>query len=67
MCVNDICCRSFNFLNTLRLDENENEDNCELLHDAVVAGKKQNLLSIDVNYDYFIMNKPERVSIPKVM
>ena len=60
MCVNDICCRSFNFLNTLRLDENENEDNCELLHDAVVAGKKQNLLSIDVNYDYFI-------SIPKVM
>ena len=67
MCVNDICCRSFNFLNTLRLDENENEDNCELLHDAVVTGKKQNLLSIDVNYDYFIMNKPERVSIPKVM
>ena len=67
MCVNDTCCRSLNFLKTLRLDENENKDNCELLHDAVVTGKKQNLLSIDVNYDYFIMNKPERVSIHKVI
>ena len=64
-CLDDKCCRSVNFLKALDLDldENENKDNCELLHDAVVAGKKENLLKTEVNYDYFILYNPVRVSI----
>ena len=53
-----------NYLKTLDFDkdEDDNKDNCELLHDVVVSGKKDSLLRNDA-YDYFIMEKPERVSI----
>ena len=53
-----------NYLKTLDFsrDEDHNKDNCELLHDAVVSGKKYSLLRNDA-YDYFIMENPERVSI----
>ena len=61
-CVDDTCCRSVNFLKTLDLDEEENKENCELLHDAVVSGNNYNLIQIDDNYDYFILHKPARVS-----
>ena len=63
-CLNDTCCRSVNYLKTLDFvrDEDHNKDNCELLHDAVVSGKKDSLLRND-DYDYFIMENPERVSI----
>ena len=64
-CVDDKCCRSVNFLKTLDLDldENENKDNCELLHGAVVAGKNERFLKTDVNYEYFILHNPFKVSI----
>ena len=61
-CVDDACCRSVNFLKTLDLDEEENKENCELLHDAVVSGNNYNLIQTDDNYDYFILHKPARVS-----
>ena len=53
-----------NYLKTLDFDkeEDDNKDNCELLHDAVVSGKKDSLLRND-DYDYFIMENPERVSM----
>ena len=53
-----------NYLKTLDLgrDEDHNKDNCELLHNAVVSGKNDSLLRND-DYDYFIMENPERVSI----
>ena len=61
-CVDDTCCRSVNFLKTLDLDEEENKENCELLHDAFVSGNNYNLIQTDDNYDYFILHKPARVS-----
>ena len=63
-CLDDTCCRSVNYLKTLDFgtDEDENKDNCELLHDAVVSGKNDSLLRND-DYDYFILKNPERVSI----
>ena len=53
-----------NYLKTLDFgkEEDDNKDNCELLHDAVVSGKNYSLLRND-DYDYFIMENPERVSI----
>ena len=53
-----------NYLKTLDFGKEgyDNKDNCELLHDAVVSGKKDSLLRND-DYDYFIMENPERVSI----
>ena len=53
-----------NYLKTLDFgkEEDDNKDNCELLHDTVVSGKNNSLLRND-DYDYFIMEKPERVSI----
>ena len=62
-CLNDTCCRSVNYLKTFDFDkdEDDNKDNCELLHDAVVSGKKDSLLRND-DYDYFIMENPERAS-----
>ena len=62
-CVDDTCCRSVNFLRTLDLDEEENKENCEMLHDAVVSWNNYNLIQADDNYDYFILHKPARVSI----
>ena len=61
-CVDDTCCRSVNFLKTLDLDEEENKENCELLHDAFVSGNNYNLIQTDDNYDYFILHKPARIS-----
>ena len=63
-CLNDTCCRSVNYLKTLDFgtDEDDNKDNCELFHDAVVSGRNDILLQND-DYDYFIMENPERVSI----
>ena len=63
-CLNDTCCRSVNYLKTLDFgkEEDDNKDNCELLHHTVVSGKNNSLLRND-DYDYFIMEKPERVSI----
>ena len=63
-CLNDTCCRSVNYLKTLDFgkEEDDNKDNSELLHDTVVSGKNNSLLRND-DYDYFIMEKPERVSI----
>ena len=53
-----------NYLKTLDFgkEENDNKENCELFHDAVVFGKNDSLLRTD-DYDYFIMENPERVSI----
>ena len=53
-----------NYLKTLDFgtDEDDNKDNCELFHDAVVSGRNDILLQND-DYDYFIMENPERVSI----
>ena len=53
-----------NYLKTLDFDkeEDDNKDNCELLHDDVVSGKNHSLLR-NYNYDYFILKNPERVSI----
>ena len=53
-----------NYLKTLDFgkEEDDNKDNCELLHDAVVSGKDDNLLRND-DYGYLIMENPERVSI----
>ena len=63
-CLNDTCCRSANYLKTLDFgkEEDDSKDNCELLHDAVVSGRNDILLQND-DYDYFIMENPERVSI----
>ena len=63
-CLDDTCCRSVNYLKTLDFgkEENDNKDNCELLHDAVVSEKNDSLLR-NHDYDYFIMENPERVSI----
>ena len=44
------------------MEEDNNKDNCELLHDAVVSGKNDSLLR-NHDYGYFIMEHPERVSI----
>ena len=52
MCVDDKCCRSANFLKTLDVDKEKYEDNCELLHDAVVSTES-----------HFTLNIPARVSI----
>ena len=59
-----------NYLKTLDFGKEEvdnkgnfdNKDNCELLHDAAMSGKKDSLLRND-DYDYFIMENSERVSI----
>ena len=53
-----------NYLKTLDFgkEENDNKDNCELLHDAVVSGKKESLPR-NHDYDYFIMENPQRVSM----
>ena len=63
-CLDDTCCRSVNYLKTLDFDkeEDDNKDNCELLHDAAVSGKNSSLLRNN-DYDYFILKNPERVSI----
>ena len=63
-CLDDPCCRSANYLKTLDFgkEEDDNKDNCELLHDAVVSGKDDSLLRND-DYGYLIMENPERVSI----
>ena len=63
-CLDDTCCGSVNYLKTLDFDkdEDDNKDNCELLHDAAVSGKNYSLLRND-DYDYFILKNPERVSI----
>ena len=63
-CLNDTCCRSVNYLKTLDFgkEEDVNKDNCQLLHDAAVSGKDDSLLRND-DYDYFIMENPERVSM----
>ena len=53
-----------NYLKTLDFgtDEDDNKDNCELFHDAVVSGRNDILLQND-DYDYFIMENPGRVII----
>ena len=53
-----------NYLKTLDFgkEENDNKENCELFHDAVVFGKNDSLLR-NFDYDYFIMENPERVSM----
>ena len=53
-----------NYLKTLDFDkeEDDNKDNCELLHDAAVSGKNSSLLRNN-DYDYFILKNPETVSI----
>ena len=61
-CVDDICCRSVNFLKTLGFDEEKDGDNCELFHDAVLSAESYSLSQND-NYDYFTLNIPLRVSI----
>ena len=63
-CLDDTCCRSVNYLKTLDFDkdEDDNKDNCELLHDAVVSGKKDSLPR-NHDYDYFIMENHNRVSM----
>ena len=38
-CIDDICCRSVNFLKILDLDGEKNGDNCELFHDAVLTAE----------------------------
>ena len=63
-CLNDTCCRSVNYLKTLDFgkEEDDNKDNCELLHDAAGFGKNNSLLR-NGDYDYFILKNPESVSI----
>ena len=63
-CLDDTCCRSVNYLKTLDFDkeEDDNKDNCELLHDAAGFGKNNSLLR-NGDYDYFILKNPGRVSI----
>ena len=63
-CLDDTCCGSVNYLKTLDFDkeEDDNKDNCELLHDAAGFGKNNSLLR-NGDYDYFILKNPGRVSI----
>ena len=63
-CLDDTCCRSVNYLKTLDFDkeDDDNKDNCELLHDAAGSAKNSSLLRND-DYDYFILKNHEKVSI----
>ena len=53
-----------NYLKTLDFDkeDDDNKDNCELLHDAAGSAKNSSLLRND-DYDYFILKNHEKVSI----
>ena len=61
-CIDDICCRSVNFLKTLDLDGEKKGDNCELFHDAVLTAESYGL-SRNYNYDHFTLISLLRVSI----